>query len=220
MTKADAYSNFHKYDLSDTTFLITGGAGFIGSNLVKYILANSGARIRVLDNFSTGHEENLSSVASNPRLEIIEGDIADYPVCMRACKDVDYISHQAALGSVPRSIKYPLETNRSNVDGFINVMTAARESKVKRMVYASSSSVYGDSEELPKMEGNIGTPLSPYAVSKRTNELYAHVAWKTYGQQLIGLRYFNVFGPFQDPAGARFSAKPEKPSLLTVAVSK
>lgn len=193
---------FHKGELKNKTFLVTGGAGFIGSNLVKYLLNNSGARVRVLDNFSTGFQKNLESVANHQNLELIKGDIADYKTCEKACKKVDFISHQAALGSVPRSIKHPLDTNRSNVDGFLNILTAARENNVKRVVYASSSSVYGDSGQLPKIEKNIGPPLSPYAVSKITNELYANVAWRNYGQQVIGLRYFNVFGPFQDPSGA------------------
>lgn len=195
-------SRYHKGSLAGKTILISGGAGFIGSNLVKYLLRNSDAKVRVLDNFSTGFRKNLNSVEGHPNLQIIEADISDFKNCLSACKDVDYVSHQAALGSVPRSIKFPLDTNRANVDGFVNMLTAARENKVKRMVYASSSSVYGDSEEVPKVEDKLGKPLSPYAVSKVSNELYANVAWRNYGQELIGLRYFNVFGPFQDPSGA------------------
>lgn len=197
----DEATIFHKGDLSGYNFLITGGAGFIGSNLCKYLLENSQSHLRVLDNFSTGFKKNLQAFKSHPRLEILDGDVADYECCLKATENIDFISHQAAMGSVPRSIKYPLASNRSNIDGFLNIITAARKNKVRRIVYASSSSVYGDSKKLPKVEEEIGEPLSPYAVTKRTNELYANVAWKNHGQQLIGLRYFNVFGPQQDPSG-------------------
>lgn len=193
---------FHKGNLANYQILITGGAGFIGSNLSKYFLEHSECKLRIMDNFSTGFHKNLADIIDHPRLEIMEADISDYNSCLKATKGVDFISHQAALGSVPRSIKFPLDTNKANVEGFLNIITAARENHVKRVVYASSSAVYGNSVELPKVESKIGQPLSPYAVTKYCNELYANVAWKVYSQQLIGLRYFNVFGPNQDPSGA------------------
>jgi UDP-N-acetylglucosamine 4-epimerase len=195
-------TDFHKTDLSGFTFLITGGAGFIGSNLVHYLLSFGAGKVRVLDNLSTGNIENLSTFMDHPNFEWLEGDIRNYEDCLRATSGVDYLSHQAALGSVPRSIKDPIATNEANVSGFLNVITAARLNKLKRVVYASSSSVYGDSKELPKVEAEIGKPLSPYAVSKYTNELYASVAHQQYGQEIVGLRYFNVFGPKQSPEGA------------------
>jgi len=196
------YTNFHQSDLSKYSFLVTGGAGFIGSNLVDYLLHFRAKKVRVIDNLSTGDLKNIHPFKSNPNFEFMEGDISDYSFCENACRGIDYISHQAALGSVPRSIENPIATNRSNVDGFLNLITAARASAVKRVVYASSSSVYGDHLKLPKKEDEIGQALSPYAVSKRTNELYARVAHLNYGQELIGLRYFNVFGPNQSPKGA------------------
>ena len=182
-------------------FLITGGAGFIGSNLVEYLLKYGAKEIRVIDNLSTGFEDNLKAFLEQPNFTFINADISDYESCLNACEGIDYVSHQAALGSVPRSLKDPIGTNAANVDGFVNMATAAREQGVKRMVYASSSSVYGDSLVLPKVEEQIGNPLSPYAVSKYTNELYAKVFAGSYGQELIGLRYFNVFGPRQSPEG-------------------
>lgn len=192
----------HSVDISESTFLITGGAGFIGSNLVHYLLHYKAGKVKVLDNFSTGFRQNIEPFLEAPNFEFIEGDISIYEDCLEACHEVDYVLHQAALGSVPRSIETPLATNQSNVVGFLNLITAARESGVRRTVYASSSSVYGDDERLPKLENQTGNPLSPYAVSKLTNELYANVAYRNYGQELIGLRYFNVFGPNQSPKGA------------------
>jgi UDP-N-acetylglucosamine 4-epimerase len=192
---------FHSKDLSSFRFLVTGGAGFIGSNLVEYLLKYGAKEVRVLDDLSTGFADNLTAFQSLPNFTFIEGDISDYQLCLKACEGIDYVSHQAALGSVPRSLKDPIGTNRVNIDGFVNMTAAAREKQVKRMVYASSSSVYGDSLSLPKVEEHIGNPLSPYAVSKYANELYAKVFAGSYGQELIGLRYFNVFGPRQSPEG-------------------
>lgn len=182
-------------------FLITGGAGFIGSNLVEFLLANGAGNVRVLDNFSTGYKKNLESFLSNPSFELIEGDIRDLATCQSACENIDYVSHQAALGSVPRSIEDPITTNDVNINGFLNMLVAVRDHKVKRMVYAASSSTYGDSKILPKIEHQIGMPLSPYAVTKYVNELYAHVFALNYGIETIGLRYFNVYGPKQNPNG-------------------
>jgi UDP-N-acetylglucosamine 4-epimerase len=183
--------------------LITGGAGFIGSNLVEKLLSEENVyKVTVLDNLQTGFKKNLEPFFSNPRFSFIEGDITDYETCLKACEGVDLISHQAALGSVPRSIKNPLTTNLVNITGTLNVFYAAVEKKVKRVVFAASSSTYGDSKELPKVESRIGNPLSPYAVTKYVNELYANVFATTYGIEYIGLRYFNVYGPKQDPNGA------------------
>ncbi|KFF02584.1 SDR family oxidoreductase [Chryseobacterium luteum] len=181
--------------------LITGGAGFIGSNLTEYFL-NKGYNVVCLDNFATGHRHNIAPFLENPNYTLIEGDIRDPEVCQKAVENVDYILHQAALGSVPRSIKDPVTSNDVNVSGFLNMLVAARDAKVKRFVYAASSSTYGDSASLPKVEDVIGKPLSPYAITKYVNELYADVFGKTYGMQCIGLRYFNVFGRRQDPNGA------------------
>lgn len=194
--------NFHKTDISKYTFLVTGGAGFVGSNIVEYLLKYGAKEVRVLDNLATGNIENVELFQDEPNYKFIKGDISDYETCLAATKGVDFISHQAALGSVPRSLKNPIATNIANVDGFLNMLTAARENKVQRMVFASSSSVYGDSKILPKVEDQIGNPLSPYAVSKVTNELYGKVCHMNYGQKVIGLRYFNVFGPRQSPKGA------------------
>ena len=188
-------------------WLVTGAAGFIGSNIVETLL-RFGQDVIGLDNFSTGHKKNLDEVKASVgieaarRLRFIEGDIRNPDDCVRACEGVDFVLHQAALGSVPRSIADPKSTHESNVDGFLNVLIAARDSEVKRFVYASSSSVYGDHPELPKVEDRIGNPLSPYAVSKYINECYAEVFTRTYGMAAVGLRYFNVFGPRQDPNGA------------------
>jgi UDP-N-acetylglucosamine/UDP-N-acetylgalactosamine 4-epimerase len=195
-------TKYHTQNLTDKGFLITGGAGFIGSNIVEYLLKFGAKKVRVLDNFSTGNRANLRDFENDNRLEIIEGDIRDLVSCQKACEDIDYVSHQAALGSVPRSIKDPITTNEVNIGGFLNILLAARDKNIQRLVYAASSSTYGDSKELPKVEDNIGKPLSPYAVTKYVNELYADVFAKTYGVETIGLRYFNVFGPKQSPEGA------------------
>ncbi|WP_027379617.1 SDR family oxidoreductase [Chryseobacterium daeguense] len=181
--------------------LITGGAGFIGSNLTEYFL-DKGYNVVCLDNFATGHRHNIEPFLSNPNYKLIEGDICDLEVCRKAVEGVDYVLHQAALGSVPRSIKDPIKSNEVNVSGFLNMLVAARDAEVKRFVYAASSSTYGDSASLPKVEDVIGRPLSPYAITKYVNELYADVFGKTYGMECIGLRYFNVFGRRQDPNGA------------------
>jgi UDP-N-acetylglucosamine 4-epimerase len=183
--------------------LVTGGAGFIGSNLVKGSLhPEHVSMVRVLDNLATGFEKNIIEFQTNPKFEFIKGDIRSYQTCLEASKGMNLISHQAALGSVPRSIKDPLTTNDVNITGTLNIFTAAKEAGVKRVVYAASSSTYGDHPALPKLEDKIGNPLSPYAVTKYVAELYAQVYAKTYNLELIGLRYFNVFGPKQDPAGA------------------
>jgi len=182
--------------------LITGGAGFIGCNVVQALLNNEKVSlVRVFDNLSTGSLSNLTSFENNPKFQFVEADIRDYEQCCAACKAIDLISHQAALGSVPRSVQDPLTTNAVNITGTLNIFNAAKENKVKRVVYAASSSTYGDQPDLPKKEEKIGNPLSPYAVTKYVNELYARVYSNTYGLELIGLRYFNVFGPRQNPAG-------------------
>ncbi len=193
---------FHKADLSTLSLLITGGGGFVGSNLVSYLLKYGAKKVRVLDNFANSDRANSNAFLTHDNYELLEGDITNYNDCLKATDGIDFVSHQAALGSVPRSLKNPMATNEANVAGFVNMASAARESGVKRMVFASSSSVYGDSKELPKVESIIGKPLSPYAVSKYTNELYGKVFFDSYGQELIGLRYFNVFGPRQSPKGA------------------
>ncbi|MFV0248024.1 MAG: SDR family oxidoreductase [Tenacibaculum sp.] len=180
--------------------LITGGAGFIGSNLCdKFIEMNN--EVLCLDNFATGKRENITHLLGNKRFRLLEGDIRTLNDCRNAVKGVDYVLHQAALGSVPRSIKDPVTTNETNINGFLNMLVASKDAKVKRFVYAASSSTYGDSKELPKIEELIGKPLSPYAITKYVNELYADVFAKTYGLETIGLRYFNVFGKRQDPKG-------------------
>lgn len=191
---------YHVTDLSKVTVLVTGGAGFIGSNLVEYLLRNDVKRVRIVDNLSNGYWENIKDFVPLKNFEFIEGDITDSVFCQEIMKDIDYVSHQAALGSVPRSINDPLTTNFVNITGFLNILDAVRQSAtVKRMVYAASSSTYGDSPILPKVEGCEGDPLSPYAVTKLVNELYADVFSKVYGLHTIGLRYFNVFGPKQNP---------------------
>jgi UDP-N-acetylglucosamine/UDP-N-acetylgalactosamine 4-epimerase len=182
--------------------LVTGGAGFIGSNLVGHLLNHPQVKgVRVLDNLATGSLKNISAFESHPRFEFLQGDIRDYPTCLQALEGVDLVSHQAALGSVPRSINDPLTTNDVNITGTLNIFTAAKEKGVKRIVYAASSSTYGDHPGLPKVEDKTGNPLSPYAVTKLVNELYAKVYAGVYGLELIGLRYFNVFGPNQNPQG-------------------
>lgn len=181
--------------------LVTGGAGFIGSNLVDYLL-DKGHQVVCLDNFATGKRENLIDALRHPGFTLMEGDIRNLDDCRRAVEGCEYVLHQAALGSVPRSIKDPVTTNEVNVGGFVNMLVAARDAGVKRFVYAASSSTYGDSTSLPKVEGVIGNPLSPYAITKYVNELYASVFSRVYGMECVGLRYFNVFGRRQDPFGA------------------
>ena len=181
--------------------LVTGGAGFIGSNLCEELLAQ-GNIVVCLDNFATGHKHNIEPFLSNPNFTLIEGDIRSIDDCRKAVDGMEYVLHEAALGSVPRSIKDPITSNDVNVSGFLNMLIAARDANVKRFIYAASSSTYGDSKSLPKVEDVIGKPLSPYAVTKYVNELYADVFGKTYGMETIGLRYFNVFGRRQDPNGA------------------
>jgi|SRR5664279_1131957 len=207
-------SPYHTADLSQYSFLITGGAGFIGSNLVMYLLKYGARRVRVLDNLSTGHLKNIGDYLSNPSFEFVQGDIRSYETCQAATADMDFVLHQAALGSVPRSIVDPVTTNEVNVSGFLNMLMSVKKSSVKRMVYAASSSTYGDSIALPKVEDKIGNPLSPYAVTKYVNELYANVFARTYDMELIGLRYFNVFGPGQDPHGAYAAVIPKFVNLL------
>jgi UDP-N-acetylglucosamine/UDP-N-acetylgalactosamine 4-epimerase len=194
--------------LSSSKILITGGAGFIGSNLCEKLL-EVGARVVCLDNFATGKKENLAAFIDDPHFTLIEGDIRDAEVCKKACEGVDYILHQAALGSVPRSLKDPVTTNEVNISGFLNMLVAARDASVKRFVYAASSSTYGDSENLPKVEDVIGKPLSPYAITKYVNELYADIFKNAYDLDTIGLRYFNVFGRKQDPNGAYAAVIPK-----------
>lgn len=201
--------NISHLDLNkEHSILVTGGAGFIGSNLCEALLDN-GNKVTCLDNFSTGKRENIAHLQSNPNFKLIEGDIRNLDDCQKACEGVDYILHEAALGSVPRSINDPITSNEVNVSGFLNMLVAARDAKVKRFVYAASSSTYGDSESLPKVEDKIGKPLSPYAITKYVNELYADIFSKTYGLQTIGLRYFNVFGRKQDPNGAYAAVIPK-----------
>jgi UDP-N-acetylglucosamine/UDP-N-acetylgalactosamine 4-epimerase len=199
---------FHENDLSQFTFLVTGGAGFIGSHIVEYLLTHNAKHIRILDDLSNGFHQNISEFLKDKRVEFIEGDIKNFETCLKACDGIDFVSHQAALGSVPRSIKFPRDTNAANVDGFLNIITAAKEKGVKRLVYASSSSVYGDSTNLPKVEQITGNLLSPYAVSKYVNELYAGVFNRVYGVEIMGLRYFNIFGPRQNPKGPYAAAIP------------
>ncbi len=187
--------------LKNSKILITGGAGFIGSNLIEYFLRNSN-EVVCLDNLSTGHRKNIIEFIDDPNFQMVEGDIRDLDTCKTATRDCEYIFHQAALGSVPRSIKDPVTTNAVNIDGFLNMLDAARDEGVKRFIYAASSSTYGDSKELPKIEERIGRPLSPYAITKVVNEYFAKVYSELYGLETIGLRYFNVFGKRQDPNGA------------------
>lgn len=194
--------------LAEKKVLVTGGAGFIGSNLCEKLL-EIGAIVTVLDNFSTGHRHNIKSFLSNSNFSLIEGDIRDLETCKNACANQDYVLHEAALGSVPRSINDPITSNDVNVGGFLNMLVAARDAGVKRLVYAASSSTYGDSKSLPKVEDIIGKPLSPYAITKYVNELYADVFQRTYGFDTIGLRYFNVFGRRQDPKGAYAAVIPK-----------
>jgi len=193
--------------------LVTGGAGFIGSHLCETLLAK-GYSVVCLDNFSTGHRHNIEPFLSSPLFQLIEGDIRNMDTCRQAVTGADYVLHEAALGSVPRSINDPVTSNEVNVSGFLNMLVAARDAGVKRFVYAASSSTYGDSAALPKVEEVIGRPLSPYAITKYVNELYADVFSRTYGMECIGLRYFNVFGPRQDPNGAYAAVIPLFVKLL------
>lgn len=199
---------FHTEDISEKSILITGGAGFIGSNLAEYFIRHKAGKIRVLDNLSNGFTKNIALFLSNPSFEFIEGDITDPDTCRKACEGMHLVSHQAALGSVPRSIQFPLATHAANATGFLNILVTAKDAGVEKFIYASSSSVYGDLTVSPKVEKNIGKALSPYAVSKFTNELYAGVFFLNYGMKIIGLRYFNIFGPKQDPNGAYAAAIP------------
>ncbi len=193
---------YHKTSLKDKTILITGGAGFIGSNIATYLLKYGIGKVRVIDNFLTGFRNNVTDFSSFKNYEFIEGDIRDLAFCKRACEGVDIVCHQAAMGSVPRSIKEPYNTTAHNVDGFVNMVFAAKEAGIKRFIYASSSSVYGDEPNLPKIENRIGKPLSPYAITKLSNELFAENFGRLYDMEFIGFRYFNVFGPRQSPKGA------------------
>ena len=195
-------------ELSNKHVLVTGGAGFIGSNLCAYLLQNN-VKVTCLDNLITGKLENIEELMSNANFKFINGDITNLNDCTNACKEIDIILHQAALGSVPRSIENPINTNNINISGFLNILWAAKASNIKRVVYAASSSTYGDSKKLPKVEDEIGLPLSPYAVTKYVNELYAGVFSSLYNLELIGLRYFNVFGRKQDPNGAYAAAIPK-----------
>lgn len=192
----------------DSLFLVTGGAGFIGSNLCE-VLINKGYKVRCLDNLSTGKKDNMDDFINHPNFEFINGDIRDYETCNQACKDVDFVLHQAAWGSVPRSIEMPLLYEEINIKGTLNMLEASRQNKVKKFVYASSSSVYGDEPTLPKVEGREGNLLSPYALTKRVNEEYAKLYSKLYNLDTYGLRYFNVFGKRQDPNGAYAAVIPK-----------
>lgn len=199
---------YYEGSLTDARVLVTGGAGFIGSNIVQYLLHHGAGEVRVLDNLSNGFRRNIEPFLNDPRFRFIEGDITVADDCRKACEGITHVTHQAALGSVPRSIQNPLATSNANTTGFLNMLLAARDAGVKRFIYASSSSVYGDSTESPKVENRLGKPLSPYTVSKLTNELYAAVFTMHYGLNSIGLRYFNVFGPNQDPNGPYAAAIP------------
>ncbi len=192
---------FHTKDISNDRFLVTGGAGFIGSHIAEYLLKHGAKKVRVLDNLVNGFEANLSILRAYPAFEFMQGDIRNVETCLLACNEIDYVSHQAALGSVPRSINEPVYFNEVNVNGFVNMLKAAVDKNVKQFVYASSSSVYGDEPTLPKQEHRVGNCLSPYAATKKTNELYAQVFAGVYGIKLMGFRYFNIFGPRQDPDG-------------------
>lgn len=200
-------------EISKKTILVTGGAGFIGSNLCEALL-EKGNKVVCLDNFATGKRENIEPFLKDTNFTLIEGDIRKQADCLKATKDVDYVLHQAALGSVPRSIKDPITSNDVNVSGFLNMLVASRDNGVKRFVFAASSSTYGDSELMPKVEDVTGKPLSPYAITKYINELYADIFSKTYGLETIGLRYFNVFGRKQDPNGAYAAVIPKFVSQL------
>jgi UDP-N-acetylglucosamine 4-epimerase len=209
----EKYKKSMNIELSNKTILVTGGAGFIGSNLCEALI-EKGNKVVCLDNFATGKRENLVELLKDSNFTLIEGDIRKLEDCLKASQGVDYVLHQAALGSVPRSIKDPITSNDVNVSGFLNMLVAARDNGVKRFVFAASSSTYGDSESMPKVEDIIGKPLSPYAITKYVNELYADIFSKTYGLETIGLRYFNVFGRKQDPSGAYAAVIPKFVSQL------
>jgi UDP-N-acetylglucosamine 4-epimerase len=195
-------NEFHTKDISSSNFLVTGGAGFIGSHIAEYLLNNGAQKVRVIDNLVNGFEKNLTTLRKYSSFEFIEGDIRNLDTCQQACNGIDYVSHQAALGSVPRSIKEPVYFNEVNVGGFVNMLKASADNKIKQFVYASSSSVYGDEPTLPKVENRVGNCLSPYAATKKIDELYAQVFTEVYGLNVLGFRYFNIFGPRQDPDGA------------------
>ena len=193
---------------NDLRVLVSGGAGFIGSNLCEFLINNE-ASVICLDNFSTGYRSNIENLLSHEKFTLVEGDIRDLEVCQKACSGVTHVLHQAALGSVPRSINDPITTNEVNINGFLNMLVASRDQNVSRFIYAASSSTYGDSKSLPKVEEKIGKPLSPYAITKYANELYAEIFKLNYGLNSIGLRYFNVFGRRQDPEGAYAAVIPK-----------
>lgn len=193
-------NKFHEGSLRNHSFLVTGGAGFIGSNIVEYLMDHQAGLVRVLDNFSTGFLSNIKRYLDHPNFELIDGDICNLHTCRSAVKGIQFVFHEAALGSVPRSIDDPITTNEVNISGFLNMLVASRDARA-RLVYAASSSTYGDSTELPKKEDHIGKPLSPYAITKFVNELYAGIFSKVYNYHAVGLRYFNVFGPRQNPRG-------------------
>lgn len=193
--------SFHTKDISNSSFLVTGGAGFIGGHITEYLLKNGAAKVRVLDNMVNGFQKTLATFKDYPAFEFVQGDIRNETLCQQACMGINYVSHQAALGSVPRSIKEPVYFNEVNVGGFVNMLKAAVDNNVQQFVYASSSSVYGDEPTLPKKEERTGNCLSPYAATKKTNELYAQVFADVYGLKIMGFRYFNIFGPRQDPDG-------------------
>lgn len=203
------YDNvWHTEDISQRRFLVTGGAGFIGSHLVEYLLKHNAKEVRVLDDLSTGFISNLNSFMEDPSFTFVSGSIVDLDICRKACEGIDYVLHHAALGSVPRSVDNPIATHLVNADGFLNMLVAARDAKVKRLIYASSSSVYGDNIDSPKKEENVGRALSPYAVTKKLNEQYAAVFADLYEMDVLGFRYFNIFGPRQNPTGAYAAAIP------------